>query len=387
MGMSFLVTIVAARYLGPTGFGEVAFFLTVLALGGSFVGFGMTRPLQRRIIDYGEDFTLISYYFQMAVMLAFLFAAVLIHVFSEPSFRSSASYLALLISALIFQASGKLFSDVVEGYSRFRAVLVGQVSSVTVGSVLRLISAFQGNLLLFLVGHVVERFVLFVSSISFYLTTRSRQSVKEAAKVKSLFAEAMPIFFSSLAVVLYLRADIIMLDGFAATEEVGIYAAAARITEITFLFLTAITNFLFVRYVNNKSNKHRRRYMRRLLLVFSGFGLFFSTILLSQSELIIRMILGEEFLNAADVLRILAISILFVYHAVLSGFIISRHGFSVIDLSRTIVGLVINIALNALLIPKYGAEGAATASAVSYFCAAYVILFRRRQRRFILARI
>lgn len=387
MGMSFLVTIVAARSLGPTGFGEVSFFLTVLALGASFVGFGMTRPLQRRIIAYGEDFALISYYFQTAVLMGFLFAAVLIHVFSEPSFRSSACYLALLIAALIFQAHGKLFSDVVEGYSRFRAVILGQVSSVTVGSVLRLIAAFQGNLLLFLVGHVVERFVLFVSSISFYLTTKGRQSVKEAAKVKSLFYEAIPIFFSGLALVLYLRADIIMLDGFASTQEVGIYAAAARITEITFLFLTAITNFLFVRYINNKSNKDRRRYMRRLLLVFSGVGLFFSTVLLSQSDLIIRMILGEEFLNAADVLRILAISILFVYHAVLSGFIISRHGFSVIDLSRTVVGLVINIVLNALLIPKYGAEGAAIASAISYFCAAYAILLRRRQRRFILARI
>jgi O-antigen/teichoic acid export membrane protein len=87
------------------------------------------------------------------------------------------------------------------------------------------------------------------------------------------------------------------------------------------------------------------------------------------SDKIILLLYGSEFVKAADTLRILIWTMVFfpIANILGNGLIASHH--QKIDLLVNSLGAVFNIALNAVLIPKYGPLGAsiATVSSILFF--------------------
>ena len=76
---------------------------------------------------------------------------------------------------------------------------------------------------------------------------------------------------------------------------------------------------------------------------------------------------GEKYISAAPALQILAIGFMFHTLLGLNGLSLVIAGESRFISLSTFIASVLNVVLNALLIPDYGMIGAATATSVSYF--------------------
>ena len=82
--------------------------------------------------------------------------------------------------------------------------------------------------------------------------------------------------------------------------------------------------------------------------------------------LVVQILFGAEYAGASDVLSAHIWAAVFVFLGVASGRWFIAEGLQMLSLYRALAGAVINVALNLLLIPEYGAIGAAWATVLSY---------------------
>jgi O-antigen/teichoic acid export membrane protein len=177
---------------------------------------------------------------------------------------------------------------------------------------------------------------------------------------------AKPLLLVTGTGVIASNADAIMLGVLGTFKDVGIYSVAARLALLTSFFLqvtnASIAPKLASLYDKSKLSEMRlmvQRVTKGLALVALLFVFFF--IVLGQWLL---SFWGAEFQESYLVLVILAIGQFFNITTGCSGMILVMCGFEKIHGYISLVCLVLNIILNIILITKYGALGAAIATAI-----------------------
>ena len=93
------------------------------------------------------------------------------------------------------------------------------------------------------------------------------------------------------------------------------------------------------------------------------------------SKDIINIIFGNEFQSAAPVLTIYIWAGVAVFLGVASSKYLITENFTKLSFFRTFIGMIFNVILNLILIPKYGIVGAAVATLVSYSVATFSLIF------------
>jgi O-antigen/teichoic acid export membrane protein len=89
---------------------------------------------------------------------------------------------------------------------------------------------------------------------------------------------------------------------------------------------------------------------------------------------IIKLLFGTQYQETAGVLQIYVWAGIFVFLGVASGQYLIVENYTKISFLRTFTGAIINIILNIILIPKYGINGAAIATIISYFISTFFIV-------------
>lgn len=177
------------------------------------------------------------------------------------------------------------------------------------------------------------------------------------------------LFGNQVAVTLYVNSDITMLGFLSNEDTVGIYSLASKIYTVIQQVLNAILIVSIPRlsyYLGqNKSGEFKNlakviQQSLLLLLVPLMCGLF------SFSDTIMYIVGGNEYLQGANSLRILAIALIF---SLLSGFytncVLLPYKLEKKILMITSIAAIVNVLLNFLLIPLAGATGAAITTLIS----------------------
>ena len=95
---------------------------------------------------------------------------------------------------------------------------------------------------------------------------------------------------------------------------------------------------------------------------------------------IVSILFGNEFREAAPVLAIHLWASIAVFLGVASSQYLLIEQLQKISFYRTLIGLICNIFLNLILIPRMGAKGAAIATVVSYFVSVFGLIFFKSTR-------
>jgi len=95
------------------------------------------------------------------------------------------------------------------------------------------------------------------------------------------------------------------------------------------------------------------------------------------APLLVEMLFGVNYASSAAILRVHIWAGVAVFLGVASSQYLTAEGQQKMSLYRTLTGLIVNVALNVLLIPTYGAMGAAIATLVSYFVATFSMIVTR----------
>src|SRR5574344_1746550 len=175
------------------------------------------------------------------------------------------------------------------------------------------------------------------------------------------------IFFGmTLVISLYTMLDTSMLGFLSNDTQVGFYTAATKLSRIVISFITSITAVLLPR-LSYYSQNNKEDELDRLFNKGFSYSTYLSipciTGLVLLSTPLTLLLSGNAYLPSVTTMRIIC-PIIFLIS--LSG-LIGTQLFAAVGKEKTTllsvsIGAVTNFTLNSLLIPKYGANGAAAAT-------------------------
>ena len=199
----------------------------------------------------------------------------------------------------------------------------------------------------------------------------------QSPRAKELAKDAWPLLLSGIAVLLYMRVDVLMLNGVKGSESAGVYAAAARFTELWY-FLPVVISSSVLPMLMRAKEASEVEYRKRFQLVFDlsvSAACALAASMTVAAKYIIELAYGPAYAGAVGVMRLHAWSLVFVFLGVIRGQYLVIESLTGFYLISVLCGLLFNIAGNALLIPSYGAEGAAIATLLAQAVAALISSF------------
>ena len=168
---------------------------------------------------------------------------------------------------------------------------------------------------------------------------------------------------------LLLRADTVMIQSMRGDTEAGIYGAAVRLSEVVYMFAPLILTVLLPR-LSMLLKKHDEARFQALaqkgceLMVAISVG---SAVCLSLAgPLAVHFLYGAKFAASTPVLMVHCLSVIPYFQAEWRYAVMVAKDRAGVTAWLSWLAVVVNVALNFLWIPRYGALGAAWATLISY---------------------
>ena len=384
VGLSLLTSVVLARLLGPEAYGVFTYAVTIAALLVIPASFGWPQLLVRLTASYRQTASwsalrgmlLFAPLSVLAVSILLTLGGVTVMAI-WPTLASEANkpafYLALLVVPVM--ALTMIVSSVVRGLHR---VILGQLSeqiirpSVLVLLILIVVQAFGMTLdaeravALYLVSWSVA--LLFGLAVALRYLPWHDLAVRAAYPVASWLRSAAPLLLSGGMFFLHSRTDILMIGLFESADQVGIYQVASKSSGVLLFFLTLIAAVI-APYVASLYSAGENKTLQRVLSYSVGFA-FLATlpavlILFFFGEALVTLIFGLDYSPAYTPMVILAAGYFFSVCMGSCGLVLNMTGFEKKGAIGLGISSVANVALNLLLIPQMGIQGAALATAIS----------------------
>lgn len=211
-----------------------------------------------------------------------------------------------------------------------------------------------------------------LANISIY-TQLPRYIGKPKANIKNIprhIKGATALFLPQVASLFYLQVDKVMLEWITGTtKQVSFYDQAEKIVTIPLSLITVISSVVMPRLAN-EYQKGNRKVIEALLVRAGKYALCMAMPMMLGMLCIagkfIPWYLGEEFQATANAMMILSPIILLNSLAGISGnqYFTATNQMSIL-LKAYITAAVMNVGINAALIPHFGYKGAAVATVIS----------------------
>lgn len=180
-----------------------------------------------------------------------------------------------------------------------------------------------------------------------------------------LFQAAWPVGVGSLMYGLYDRVDILFLWKFTSPAETGVYSVAYQLLGVGKLLVGAAASAVVPALSSLAHHSTREQLLGttrsaiRMMSVLGGTYVLFAWFL---AEPVVVYVLGPSYAGAAVYLRVLAFSAGIISVGTIFGNLLIACDIPRAYLYLSGLGLVLNLGLNASLVPRLGAEGAAWAT-------------------------
>ena len=378
LGVSFVVTLWLARYLAPELFGVYNYAIAFTALFSVVATFGLQSVVVQYLVDKPEqqNSTLASAFAIQLVGGVIAFVISVLVAFNLVGSEPSVLVAVLLLSTInLFR-----FSDTVRYY--FESRVQSKRIVVTENLVFMLIVLLRIAMILFelpliyFVALLVLEAVLTALAFLWLFGSQKLKALRfDSSNFLSMLKVAWLLALSVGAAMLYMRVDQIMLASLLNQEAVGIYSAAVRISEIWYVFPAVIVGSVFPRIIRELRHDAARanRQLDVLLTAFSIVSISVGLLVGNCSTEIIIFLFGEDYRASASVLSIHVWSSVFVFSGILGSRWLVAMDMQKVLLVSTLIGVVANIAMNYLMIPVYGVQGAAWATLVAQFMSAILV--------------
>lgn len=378
MGISLIVGVWVARYLGPGDFGLFSYAIAFSTLFAAFATLGLEAIVIRDLVSQPEaDGEILGSAFVMRMLgavVAFGLAVSTI-MLVRPGDALTQAMVAIVAAGAFFQAF-----DVIE--SRFQAKVVSKYTVLAKGVSFLVLSLVKIGLILahapvmaFAIASSAEIALGAVSLVIAYKAGLEslRRWRPTMARMTALFRDVWPYTLSNLVILLYMRVDQIMLGQMSGDQVVGVYSAAVRLAESWYFIPTAIVSSVFPSIVNSLATSETL-FLGRLQRLYNLVALIGYAVAIPVTFLapwIIGIIYGPDFQAAGPILVVLIWAGVFTSLGVARSSYMTAMNWTRLHFLTVLIGCLINIGLNLVLIPVYAGVGAAVASLVAYWFAAH----------------
>lgn len=361
----------ASRVLGPENVGKVSYassivqyFAIVAALGINAYGVreaARVRDDAQKLNQLVKELFVINLLSTLAAYALFFAALLLV-----PNFARYRTLLLVSCTVILFNTLGMEW--VYNALEEYAYITVRSLAFQLVALVLLFVLVRKrGDYVRYAAVTVVS---LGGSSILNFVHLRRKISFRGCGRLelKKHLRPVFILFATAVAVSLYTVLDTTMLGFISGDEQTGYYSVAIRLNRIVISVVTAIGTVLCPR-LSSYADTDKQAFgslvrdtanVYQLLCVPAVVGL------LMLAEPVLLLFCGREYGAAVPVMKIITPVILFIaFGQFFSGqvFIPTRN--DKYSLYPVVLASVLNVCMNAVLIPRHGAVGAAVATVVA----------------------
>jgi O-antigen/teichoic acid export membrane protein len=372
-------SIVTARYIGPEGNGTVSgltiypsLFMTIGSLG---IRQSTAYYLGKEIYEENQIKTAVTQIWMMTSIFSIIVSFFLMHYLSKSGANLHHVLLALLpipFSLFITYNSGVfLGKNDIKSYNKINWIpsLLAFLSTILFVAIFKL--DITGALMALIAGPLTMAFVLlfknkFINSFSLKFNWKI---------MKGMLSLGIVYATSLLVINLNYKADVILLDKLGSAYELGIYSKGAAITQYLWQIPMLLSTIVFSRSAISKDGHMfslKIAQLLRLSFLIIGLG---SILLWLFSKYIIIGMYGSKFSGSVAVLNYLLPGVVVLTLFKVMNMDLAGKGKPWIAMKAMVPALILNVILNILTIPKYGANGSAISSTISYTFAGVLFLF------------
>lgn len=357
------IVIFATRKLGIEGWGVFSYGLAFISMFFLLGDLGINTFITREISkDTAKKYRYLSSstIIKMTLMLIFFIFALLL----APHFGKIKLGLAMVTTlSILYLADGirefalsitrSLEKMELEAFSK---ILMNSIITI-LGIILLIKSANPLSLAIaYASGSIISCVFIFWSIKDVFKKFEWKISKKD---IEIIYNFSWPIIIIGLFGFVF-NIDSIMLGQMKSATDVGLYAAAQRLVQFTSIIPSFIAMSIFPILSKNEADDGKVvNVFEKIMVVIFAIGIPFSIGGFLLSTKIMLLVFGPAYILGGLTLGILMISILASFPNIILTNVIFSKNLQRIFIVATSVGVIANIILNFLLIPKYGAVGAA----------------------------
>lgn len=378
-----------ARYLGPAEFGTLNYAVAFVALFGSLASLGLDEVVIRDIVKYpGQKDLLINTALALRVTATVIntvfITAISLWLYSNQ--RTTRDIIIITAIIVVPQIISETIDIWFKSQVNSRTSIIVRDFSLLLSSALKIILVVnQATLIAFVWASFLEFTTAAIGLIYLYVGGGHSLSLNliDLRLAKRLLRDSWPFIFSGLAIIFYMRIDQIMISTMIGSQENGLYSAAVKLAEVWYFIPIVIMSSYYPKIISLKEkdkilfHKNLEDLCRLMTVIAYGTSLPFSLF----SGPIISLFYGSQYQASAPMLAVMIWTTLFVNIGAVKGALITIMNWGKLNLFTMVIACLANIALNFLLIPKYGGVGAATATLVAQALSAYGLCFCLPQLR------
>lgn len=376
--LNFFALVYVARILPVSDFGEINLAVVLVSYFIILLGFIhddiATKEISSGVlneIDYRNNVL------SLRLIISIILYIVLI-VFVLSLIRNNSVKFFAIVYGLSIISTGLYTNWFFRGKEKFLPISIGLVIS----SLLNLVSVFlfinnsdDSNIAIWIITlkEILNSIILLV----LYLTTRP--TIKFSINIsiaKNLLKQSYPLALSALLLLMNFNIDQLMLGIMTNSTEVGYYSASVKFIFLAFIPASIIYQTFFPQMSKTNSEKvNLIQLMQNYSKVLFACGLMITIIGYTFSKTIIEFTYGVQYQYSITLLKILILSLFLGYFNRVYGNPLIAIGRQNQYLIAITFGVLVNIFVNLLLIPKLYSVGSAYASVLSELSVFIILLF------------
>lgn len=381
MLISLVVSLLTARYLGPSNYGLINYATSFTAFFSAFCNLGLNSLMVKELVDRPEDEGLVlGTAIGMRAVSSILSAITIMAVVCVVDRNEPTTILvvALCTIGMVFHVLGT-FGYWFQRHLKSKYTAIAAFIAYVVTAAYRVVLIVSGeDVAWFAMATSVDYICLAALLIYFYKKEGGQKLGFSWEYGKQMLSRGKHYILAGLMVSIYGQTDKLMLKQMMDLTETGFYSTALAVNGMWCFILAAIIDSMYPSVMeahkagDEELFKRKNRLMYAIVFYVSmvaavGFNIF--------AELIIYILYGKAYLASAMPLRIISWYTAFSYLGVArNAWIVSK------DRQKHLIKIyasaaIGNVILNALLIPRWGANGAAAASLMAQILTGLVIPF------------
>lgn len=370
VAIGFLNSIVLARYLGPelkgmaataTNYANIFSIVITFGLQEAYPFFRKKREKDKYISEYMS--------FVIVLFIAYTIVSGIFSLIYKPPLEIATCIIVTLVMG--YSLIVNYVALVESPNKRNSAMTVMYVIDLAV-----LVALYLFIPQSYLIAIFLTSFIFLIQAIYYSIALKFKFDF-HLIRRRDVFEYIKFGFFPMIALLLTTlnyRVDVIMLRTAPEVSyaQIGVYSVGVSLAEKVFMIPNAVKEILLSKLANGKNENEVCKTIRMCWPIC-----FLSTIgIIVLGKPFVNLFYGEAYSNAYSTTIICVFGTVFmIFFKMISTYNVVN-GKQRINLILLLVADFINVILNALLIPKYGTNGAAIASDISYFiCATLFVIY------------
>jgi O-antigen/teichoic acid export membrane protein len=370
-GLVFISTAYLARVLMPEGFGIFSWVNTFTMYFVFFVNLGFNVVGTREISKNKDDIpklvnNIVSARILISIVISILYAIIVL-MLNQPFYVK----MVFLISGINMFSNAILLDWVYQGIERMGILALRQVitsSSNLIGIILLVHSPDQLHLAI-----IIMAVTTLLNSVWMFLLYRklytSFKFAIDKVLLKSLSKASIPIAFFAFLSTLMNTMNINLMGFFDLAKDsdraIGLYSAANRLLSLGVIPASIIQNAFLPVLSRSETKEDRAKVMNKFTILLFMTGSIIAGGIFTFSEFFVETAFQDDYSEAIPALQILMFTCIMAYLSVAGCIPLIAWGQEKKAMYLIGCAVVINLAMNFILIPMYDVEGAAMATILS----------------------